>query len=180
MIVSRGEGWVNRINKTKNKILISKKAEVLHKLHDDMAKGHVCWSDVYLGKSTKQFFLGPLKKDVHHWCRRYDVCVARKSQQGRSVTPKQPYNIGRLFQRLAINNVGSCWEINRGNKYILLTIDYMYKRYMLRQTIKPPLWLSSSSKAHQKHFGVLLKIHSYLYPKLKVSVIPRVLQDPRC
>jgi len=68
-----------------------------------------------------------------HWvtgftlCRQCSICAASHGPQTRSREPMKQYNVGLPFERLAIDVAGPFPQTNRGNKYILVAMDYFSK-----------------------------------------------------
>src|SRR3978361_750755 len=96
-----------------------------------------------MDKIRERFYWVNYHEDVGDWCRRCAVCAATKGPRTRSRGPMKQYNVGLPFERIAIDVAGPFSGSERGNKYILVAMDYSSKwperlsRYLTR---KPPQW----------------------------------------
>ena len=73
------------------------------------------------------FYWGQSRRDVEDYCRRCDSCTARKGPQGQSRAPLQQHRVGAPMDRVAVDVLGPLPRTSRGNRYVLVAIDYFTK-----------------------------------------------------
>jgi hypothetical protein len=56
-----------------------------------------------------------------------DTCAANRGPRNRTRGLKNQYNVGAPFERTAIDIAGPFPESDRGNKYLLIAMDYFTK-----------------------------------------------------
>ena len=100
--------------------------EVLEELHSSASGGHFGVNKT-LGKVRERFYWVNCRDDVEEWCRRCDDCAARKGPKTRSRGRMQQYNVGAPFERIAVDVMGPLPESSKGNRYLLVAMDYFTK-----------------------------------------------------
>jgi transposase InsO family protein len=104
----------------------SRVADVLRELHNGVTGAHLGVNKT-LEKVRQRFYWFRYREDVEDWCKRCDVCMASKGPHRRSRGQMQQYNVGVPFERIAIDVAGPFPETKKGNKFILVAIDYFTK-----------------------------------------------------
>jgi len=64
---------------------------------------------------------------VEDYCLHCDECTARKGPQGRSHTPLQQHLVGSPMDMVALDVLGPLPRTERGNRFVLVAIDYFTK-----------------------------------------------------
>ena len=66
-------------------------------------------------------------RDFEEWCCRCNLCASIKGPRVKQKSPLLLYNTGEPMERVAIDILGPLPETGRGNKYILIAMDYFSK-----------------------------------------------------
>jgi len=104
----------------------SKVDEVLTELHGGASGGHL-GANKTMDKVRQRYYWLRLRDDVERWCRQCDVCAASRGPMTRSRGLMHQYNLGAPFERIALDIAGPFPESDRGNRYLLVTMDYFTK-----------------------------------------------------
>ena len=99
---------------------------VLKAMHGSAGSGHFGVNKT-LRRVRQAFYWGRLRRDVEDFCRCCDLCTARKGPEGQSRAQLQQFPVGEPMQRLGVDVLGPLPLTNRGNRYILATVDYFTK-----------------------------------------------------
>ncbi|GBM09461.1 Retrovirus-related Pol polyprotein from transposon 412, partial [Araneus ventricosus] len=100
--------------------------EVLRETHDSASGGHFGVMKT-LSKTRERFYWDRLRADVEKWCRECHACGARKGPKTRTKGHLQRYNVGAPFERMALDILGSFPVTTKGNRYVLVLMDYFTK-----------------------------------------------------
>ncbi|KAG8236086.1 hypothetical protein J437_LFUL015430 [Ladona fulva] len=92
-----------------------------------MASGRHLGFKKTLQKVHKLFYWANCSEDVKDCCRKCATCFTSNKPKKRPKAPMRQYNIGSPFQRIAMNIAGPFQGTRQGNKYILVTMDYLTK-----------------------------------------------------
>jgi hypothetical protein len=104
----------------------SKVEEVLTELHGGASGGHL-GANKTMNKVRQRYYWLRLRDDVERWCRQCDACAASRGPRTRSRGLMHQYNVGAPFERIAIDIAGPFPESDRGNRYLLVAMDYFTK-----------------------------------------------------
>lgn len=104
----------------------SKGTEIIRELHDNKTGGHFGISRTY-EKLRQRFYWINCRADVKKWCIQCDICSARKGPKHKSKGPMQQYIVGAPFERVAVDVLGPLPRTNKGNRYLLMVMDYFSK-----------------------------------------------------
>ena len=99
---------------------------VLEAMHGAGGSGHFGVNKT-LRRLRQTFYWGRQKRDVVDFCRRCDLCVARKGPTGRSQAPLQQFPVGCPMERVGIDITGPYPRSDDGNRFVLSAIDYFTK-----------------------------------------------------
>ena len=89
--------------------------------HDDPTGAHFAFQTIY-DKIKKRYFWNTLYKDVKEYCQTCDSCQRRGGpKRNNNLSPIQPSDI---FARWGIDIVGPLPVTERGNRYIVVAMDY--------------------------------------------------------
>ena len=102
----------------------TERAAILHQLHDEPTGGHLGGNKT-LGKVRQGFYWAKCRVDV--WCRRCDICAAKKGTGKKSRSPLQQYDVGCPKERISLDFMGSFPETKAGNRHLLVVMDYFTK-----------------------------------------------------
>ncbi|GBM48452.1 Transposon Ty3-I Gag-Pol polyprotein [Araneus ventricosus] len=100
--------------------------EVLRETHDSASGGHFGVMKT-LSKTREQFYWDRLRADVEKWCRECYACGARKGPKTRTKGQLQRHNVGAPFERMALDILGPFPVTTKGNRYVLVLMDYFTK-----------------------------------------------------
>ncbi|GBM50268.1 Retrovirus-related Pol polyprotein from transposon 412 [Araneus ventricosus] len=100
--------------------------EVLRETHDSASGGHFGVMKT-LSKTRERFYWDRLRTDVENWCRECHACGARKGPKTRTKGRLQHYNVGAPFERMALDILGPFPVRTKGNRYVLVLMDYFTK-----------------------------------------------------
>lgn len=102
------------------------RASVLKIRHDSPVGGHLGLSNT-LGKVRDRFYWIRCRRDVEKWFYKCDLCASKKAPRAKQKSPLELYNTGGPMERVAVDVLGPLPETERGNKYILIAMDYFSK-----------------------------------------------------
>ncbi|GBN84704.1 hypothetical protein AVEN_234630-1 [Araneus ventricosus] len=100
--------------------------EVLRQTHESASEGHFGVMKT-LCRTSERFYWDRLRTDVEKWCRECQACGARKGLKTRNKGLLQHYNAGALFERIALDILGLFPVTTKGNRYVLVLMDYFAK-----------------------------------------------------
>ena len=100
--------------------------EALHFAHDTATAGHAGVSRT-IAKLRARFWWPKMGEFAKRWVATCDVCQQRKGPTKRAKAPLQKYVVGVPGERIAADIMGPFSETERGNRYILVIIDYFTK-----------------------------------------------------
>ncbi|GBM00489.1 Transposon Ty3-G Gag-Pol polyprotein, partial [Araneus ventricosus] len=100
--------------------------EVLRETHDSASGGHFGVMKT-LSKTRERFYWDRLRADVEKWCRECHACGARKGPKTITKGRLQRYNVGAPFERMALDILGPLPVTTKGNRYVLVLMDYFTK-----------------------------------------------------
>uniref|UniRef100_A0A3Q1EU28 Gypsy retrotransposon integrase-like protein 1 n=1 Tax=Acanthochromis polyacanthus TaxID=80966 RepID=A0A3Q1EU28_9TELE len=80
-----------------------------------------------LRRLRQGFYWGQQQRDVEDHCRRCDSCTARKGSPDGSHAQLQQFPVGCPMERVGIDILGPFPLTERGNRYVLTTMDYFTK-----------------------------------------------------
>jgi hypothetical protein len=104
----------------------SLQAEVMKHVHDGVGAGHFGRRRTLL--RLKDLYYWPQRrKTVVDWCTNCGVCACRKGPARRLHGPLQRYHSGAPMERVAIDILGALPVTERGNRYLLVAMDYFTK-----------------------------------------------------
>ena len=102
------------------------KAEVLKMVHDARSGGHL-GREKTLSSVRKFVFWPGMTVDIANWCRECDTCARRKPGPGRAKHDMGHVEVGRPFQRIAIDILSPLTPSHDGYNYIMVVEDYFTK-----------------------------------------------------
>lgn len=100
--------------------------EVLSLAHDSPVGGHYGFRKT-LQKVRKQFYWPNCSRDVEEYCRTCPTCQARNGPRTRQRSHLQICNSGAPFERVAVDILGPLPVTERGNRYVMVVMDYFTK-----------------------------------------------------
>ncbi|KAJ1523136.1 hypothetical protein ONE63_001029 [Megalurothrips usitatus] len=97
---------------------------VLTQFHDARgAGGHLGGYKTY-AKMRQYYYWPGMRQDAKLWCLSCDTRSRKKGTQRRGRAPLRVYNVGVPWERVAIDLAGKYPRTARGNKYLLVAVDY--------------------------------------------------------
>ncbi|KAK3740332.1 hypothetical protein QZH41_000887 [Actinostola sp. cb2023] len=135
--------------------------EVLRAMHDAKTAGHLGVSKT-LGRVRQRFYWHRCSQTVRYWCRRCDLCAARKKPQRTPRAAMRNYNVGAPMERVALDVLGPLPESDNSNKYVLVVADY-FTKWTEAYAIPNQEAVTVATKVVDEfvaRFGVPLQIHS--------------------
>ena len=122
----------------------TERAAILRQLHDEPTGGHL------IGNKRQRFYWTKCRVDA--WCRRCDICAAKKGTDKKARPPLQQYEVGCPMERITLDFMGPFPETKAGNRHVVVVMDYFTK------------WLEAyalpNQEASTSRYGVLVEIHS--------------------
>ncbi|GBN99247.1 Retrovirus-related Pol polyprotein from transposon 412 [Araneus ventricosus] len=100
--------------------------EVQREIHDSASEGHFGVMKT-LSKIRERFFWDRLRADVEKWCREFHACGARKGPKTKTKGRLKHYNVDAPFERMALGILGPSPVTTKGNRYVLVLMDYFTK-----------------------------------------------------
>ncbi|UYV77521.1 K02A2.6-like, partial [Cordylochernes scorpioides] len=104
----------------------SRVPSVLKELHNSPSGGHFGIAKT-LGKVKERFYWAGCRASVEKWVRQCTECASRKGPKTRSRARLKTYNVGAPVERIAIDIMGPLPRSDKGNRYILVAMDYFTK-----------------------------------------------------
>lgn len=104
----------------------SLKLRVLQATHGLPGSGHFGVTKT-LRRLRQGFYWGQQRRDVEDYCRRCDICTARKGPTNRSHAQLQQFPVGTPMERVGIDILGPFPRTEKGNRYVLTAMDYFTK-----------------------------------------------------
>jgi hypothetical protein len=114
-------------NNTDNLIRVLRKFEVgpaLYMFHNDPTAAHTS-KEKMMEKLKKRFYWPQMFEDIRKYTQSCDECQ-RRGRTSR-IEPLHPIPIGQPFHRIGIDYVGPLPPSSKGNKYIIVAMDYLTK-----------------------------------------------------
>lgn len=102
------------------------RSQMIQHCHDSRTGGHFGVNKT-LGKLRQRFYWIGCKRDVEDHCRRCDICNSRRGAGARRRAKLRPFNVGAPFERVAIDVLGPLPQTSRGNRYLVVMMDYFTK-----------------------------------------------------
>ena len=99
---------------------------VLKHLHNSPTEGHLALTKTMQRIRDRFYWIG-CRRDVQFWCQKCDLCSACKGPPRKPEAPLKLYQVGVPLERVAIDVIGPLPESEKGNKYLLIAIDYFTK-----------------------------------------------------
>ena len=97
---------------------------VIFMTHNHPTGGHF-GKDAICRKISEQYYWKGMYKDIEEYVRKCDSCQRRGQKGGKGEL--NPIKVGKPFERIGIDFVGPLEKTRNGNKYILVTTDYLTK-----------------------------------------------------
>ena len=102
------------------------RAEICQHLHDHLTIGHP-GRDRTQAMVRTRFYWPRWRTDVERWVACCRNCSLSKRGQGRGKSPLTQDHTSGPFQRIAFDVIGPLPETQKGNRFILLVVDYFTK-----------------------------------------------------
>lgn len=113
---------------TRQQIVVPQKLrdELLRSAHDDLLGGHLGRERTYQRLRDK-YWWPRLYHDVEEWVKTCESCQAKKDPRHTKGGQLESIPVSRPFERMGMDLIGPLPKTYRGNKYILVMIDYLTK-----------------------------------------------------
>jgi hypothetical protein len=105
---------------------VSLQPEVMGQVHDSVGAGHFGRRKTLL-RLRDLYYWPQRRRTVVDWCNDCSVCARRKGPVRRTHGPLQRYHAGAPMERVAIDILGGLPVTERGNRYLLVAVDYFTK-----------------------------------------------------
>jgi len=100
--------------------------DLMRAAHDDMLGGHLGRERTYLRLREKYWW--PYQyKEVEEWVRTCEACQAKKDPRIPKAGQLEPIPVSQVFERMGMDLVGPLPKTAKGNKYLLVMVDYLSK-----------------------------------------------------
>lgn len=139
----------------------SLRTQVLGLLHENPSGGHFGHEKTLEKVKSRYYWIG-CSSDVKDWCAGCNVCQSRNNSRRKHRAPLCLVGVGAPFERVAIDVMGPLPTTNRGNRYILVLIDYFTKwpeAFALPDQTAETVADALISNVFSR-FGVPLELHS--------------------
>lgn len=109
-------------------LLVPRKSRerVLQLVHGSTGAAHFGVNKTLL-RLRSRFYWPGCRQDVEIHVHRCDTCTAQKGPTQRSHGPLQQYQVGAPMERVAVDILGPFPTTERGNRYVLVAMDYFTK-----------------------------------------------------
>src|SRR5436305_12197554 len=97
---------------------------ILFMTHNHETGGHFEVDTTY-NKIADRYYWKGMYDDIRGYVKSCDTCQRRGQKGGKSYL--NPIEVGEPFERIGIDFIGSLEKTRRGNRYILVTTDYLTK-----------------------------------------------------
>ena len=104
----------------------SMRKDILELCHDGRTGGHF-GRDRTMNRVRSKFYWFNFHEDVQRWVRSCETCQAVKGANKRNRGPMIKYYCGEPMDRIALDLVGPFSRSKKGNKYLLVVVDYFTK-----------------------------------------------------
>jgi hypothetical protein len=98
--------------------------EILRSCHDDLLGGHLGFDKVY-GKIREHYWWPSMYADTKEWIATCETCQVRKNPRLPKGGDLEPISVDAIWERLGMDLVGPFPVSYRGNRWILVIIDYL-------------------------------------------------------
>ena len=101
-----------------------KKQMILEASHDHQLAGHMGVDNTFQRLSEK-YYWATMYEDIRTHVRTCDTCQRRRKEK--ETEPLQPVKVTTAFAHIGIDIIGPLPRTLRGNRYIIMAIDYLTK-----------------------------------------------------
>jgi transposase InsO family protein len=115
-------------NEVRLKLVVpdSMKRKILMQLHDHPTAGHFGVNKT-VERVKQSFYWINCRSEVRLWCERCPLCCSRKGPIPRQKAALGKYVVGAPMERIAVDVMGPLTLSDRGNRYVLVAMDYFSK-----------------------------------------------------
>ena len=150
---------------------------VLRHFHDQPGSGGHLGVNKTLKKIRQQFYWVGMCQDAHLCCMSCALCRSKKGPRHKPRAPLRRYNVGVPWERVAVDMAGPYPTTPRGNKYLLVALDY-FTRWP--EAVPVPSMRADVARALVDHvftrFGPPAELHSDQGRTFESDVLKSVLQ----
>ena len=100
--------------------------DVVREAHSGKVSGHFGVKKTYARLAQRAYWVG-MRQDAKEWVKACEVCRAKMGPHRRGVAPLQLYQVGAPMERIAVDIAGPFPTTERGNRFILVVMDYFTK-----------------------------------------------------
>jgi hypothetical protein len=119
--------WKSADGKTAQTVIPSGKVnEAQAEMHEGPSGGHLGVNKT-LDIVRQRYYWLHMKSNSERWCQQCDTCAASRGPRSRNQGLMHQYNVGAPFERIAVDITGPFLESDRGNRYLLVAMDYFTK-----------------------------------------------------
>ena len=136
-------------------------ASIINDYHCGPEEGHFAFEKT-IEKLKSRFYWPGMKRDIELYCSKCQRCAARKAPSSTAKAKLMSMGAGFPFERIAMDIVGPLPKTERGNRYLLVFVDY-YTRWPEAYAIVHRDAHSIASKLVTENFaryGAPYSIHS--------------------
>lgn len=154
---------------------------ILEELHNRPSGGHFGVNKTH-EKLRERFYFPGSKSRVQQYCKECDICEARKGPTLRTRGRLQPMVTGAPGDRLAMDILGPLTRTPRGNKFVLVVMDYFTKwPELLALTDQSAISVANALVDHVIcRFGVPREIHSDQGRNFESELVAEVMDILGC
>ncbi|PIK61118.1 Retrovirus-related Pol polyprotein from transposon [Apostichopus japonicus] len=134
--------------------------DILKLSHDHKVAGHFKTKKT-IDRVRNNYYWSGYRNDIDKWCKKCDLCSARKGPNRKNKAGMQNYKSGEPMQRIAIDIIGPLPKTDRGNQYILVLVTTSPSgRKLLQYLTKSPTVANTLVEEFICRYGIPSEIHT--------------------
>jgi transposase InsO family protein len=104
----------------------SQRKNILFLYHDDIMAGHLGVAKLF-SKLKEKYWWPRMYADAYEWVRTCQECQAKKAPRTKAAGLLQPIPVLERWETIGVDVVGPLPKTKKGNRYILVFVEYMTK-----------------------------------------------------
>jgi len=121
--------WESPNGRSRKNLMVaprSRQEQILKECHNGHSGGHLGVKKTLENIKTRFYWIG-CRQSVMDWIKKCDRCLKAKGPNRKTRSAMKKYISGAPFERIAMDILGPLPVSNRGNKYLLVVMDYFSK-----------------------------------------------------
>src|SRR6266542_2865725 len=148
---------------------------LMYTFHNDLTAGHLGYKRI-LQKLSERYYWPGMAKDVNQYIAACYQCQMKKPMQ--KINELHPIPLSRLFDRWEVDVVGLLPIIPKGNRYIIVAVEYLSK-WQEAKAVQEANALSISNFLYQNiicRFGCFTYLHTDRGTKFVNKIVERLTE----